>query len=375
MLTVHPSIVLGSYLWDEERLPRDEFDIRMSAIRQAMTERGWAGALVYGDAREHAALAYFSNFIPRMRWAMALFPAKGEPMLLASMSSRDMPAMRTMTWLPDVKSGWEWGWFDQWIGKLGTGGKIGAINLDQMTPLLFGSVSKSLGDRFVIESADDVLVAARQHHRPRELALIREAAVSTTHARDAFLTAWRGGADLERSALAGERAARGAAAQDVRTLVSRDQGATLQPYAARFQDLPKNLLAYLAVKHLGYWCETFVCDGASAALRLACEGALDELLGGLKAGASLSGLATQAQAALGPRSLHPVLTGRFGRRIGLSLDEGASINQGASGAIENNVVYALNAGAQDGEAGYVASALALVKNGRCEVIFRSGTGD
>ena len=36
MLTVHPSIILGSYLWDEERLPRDEFDIRMGVIREAM---------------------------------------------------------------------------------------------------------------------------------------------------------------------------------------------------------------------------------------------------------------------------------------------------------------------------------------------------
>ena len=96
MLTVHPSIVLGSYLWDEERLPRDEFDIRMATIREAIAARGWAAAFVYGDAREHAALAFFSNFIPRMRWAMAMFPAKGEPRLLASMSSRDMPAMRTI---------------------------------------------------------------------------------------------------------------------------------------------------------------------------------------------------------------------------------------------------------------------------------------
>src|SRR6476661_7124118 len=102
MLTVHPSIMLGSYVWDEDRVPSDEFDIRMEPLRAAMQERGLSALLVYGDAREHQALAYFTNFIPRMRWAMALIPASGAPRLLASMSSRDIPAMRTMTWIPDV---------------------------------------------------------------------------------------------------------------------------------------------------------------------------------------------------------------------------------------------------------------------------------
>jgi hypothetical protein len=52
MLTMHPSIMLGSYLWDEDRLPRDEFDIRLAPLRDAMASNGWVAALVYGDARE-----------------------------------------------------------------------------------------------------------------------------------------------------------------------------------------------------------------------------------------------------------------------------------------------------------------------------------
>ena len=220
MLTVHPSIMLGSYLWDEERLPRDEFDIRMQTIRQAIADRGWAAAIVYGDAREHAALAYFSNFIPRMRWAMALFAAEGAPLLLASMSSRDMPAMRTMTWLPDVKSGWEWRWFDEWISRLPAKGKIGVIGLDLMTPLLFGSVSRSIEGRFELVQVDALLAQARRVHRPREVAVMREAAQTVFASASEIAEAWRSGSDVECAALAGERCARSAAAQDVRTLVS-----------------------------------------------------------------------------------------------------------------------------------------------------------
>jgi Xaa-Pro aminopeptidase len=375
MLTVHPSIVLGSYLWDEERLPRDEFDIRMQTTRAAIAERGWAAAIVYGDAREHAALAYFSNFIPRMRWATALFPAKGAPLLLASMSSRDMPAMRTMTWLPDVKSGWEWRWFDEWLATMPDGGTIGAIGFELMTPMLFGSVSLSIGERFQIEEADDVLDAARLTHRPREAALIREAAQTTRAAQAAIVAAWRNGTDIERAALAGERSARSAAAQDVRTLVSRDGGLTLQPYAARFDDRPASLLAYVAVKHLGYWCEAFAAPDAPAALQAACEASLDSLIAGLRPGASLSALAANAQTALGGRALHPVLSGRFGRRIGLSLNEGCDITLEGLGVVQPGVVYALHAGAVEGGAGCVSCATVLVREGANEVIFRSGSSE
>ena len=255
MLTVHPSIILGSYLWDEERLPRDEFDIRMGVIREAMAQRGWAGALVYGDAREHAALASFTNFIPRMRWAMALIPAKGEPRLLASMSSRDIPAMRTMTWVPDVKTGWEWRWFDEWVATLGEGGVLGTMGLDLMTPLPFGSVQKTLGERFTLEAADDLVDGARAVHRPREIAILREAAGIAKAAAGALKAAWARGEDLETAALAGERMARERAVHDVRTLVSRDGGHTFQPYAARFEDRPEHLLAYVAVKYFGYWAD------------------------------------------------------------------------------------------------------------------------
>ena len=102
MRTVHPSIIIGSYVWDQDRVPRDEFQIRMAALNRVMDANGWKAVLIYGDAREHSALAYFSNFTPRLRWGMALIPREGEPRLLVSMSSRDVPAMKLMTWIPDV---------------------------------------------------------------------------------------------------------------------------------------------------------------------------------------------------------------------------------------------------------------------------------
>jgi Xaa-Pro aminopeptidase len=371
MLTTHPSIMLGSYFWDEDRLPRDEFDIRLAPLRRAMAENGWPALIVYGDAREHAALAWLSNFIPRMRWAMALLPAKGEPRLLAAMSSRDVPAMRTMTWIADVRSGWEWQWFDEWIATLG-GGTIGTIGFELMTPLLFGSVERSIAGKLALTEADDLAAMARASQRPREIAVIRAAAAAATAAGAAFLEGWQRGADVETAALAAERIARGMAAQDVRTLVSRNGGRSLEPYRARFDDRPAQLLGHVAVKYLGYWAELFVGSGVGAAAAQA-RRALDAMLAELRPGASLEHLAAVARSGLAGWTPHPALSGTFGHRIGLSPCEGDVIRDGAIGTIQPGTAYALRAGAWDADAGgAIASAMAVsAANGRVDILARS----
>jgi Xaa-Pro aminopeptidase len=366
MLTVHPSIMLGSYLLDEARLPGDEFEIRMEPLRAAMRERSLAAMLVYGDAREHQALAFFSNFIPRMRWAMAMFPAQGAPRLLASMSSRDMPAMRTMTWVGDVKSGWEWKWFEEFAESLGASGRIGTIGFDEMTPLLNGQMQKTIAGKFELVACDDVAVASRAGQRPRELAILRSAADLAGAAAEEIAVRWRAGDDVERAALAGERLARAGAAQDVRTLVSRDGGPTLEPYAARFDDRPEKLLAYVAVKHLGYWSESFVSLGSPEAARRRTQRGMDVLIEGLRAGASVAELARRTGEVAGEQ--HPAFRISWGHRIGLAPHEGHDLKADSHETIEAGSTYALRVGDVSGA---VSSAMVMLKaNGEQAVVLR-----
>jgi Xaa-Pro aminopeptidase len=367
MLTVHPSIMLGSYLWDEDRLPADEFQIRMEPLRATMRDRNLSAVLVYGDAREHQALAYFSNFIPSKRWALALFPANGTPRLLASVSSRDLPAMRTMTWLQDVKSGWEWKWFDEFAEGLGARGAIGTVDFDLMTPLLYAQLVRSIAGRFGLVGCDDVVATARTIQRPREIALIRSATDVVSVAASEIAARWRAGDDIERSALAGERVARSLAAQDVRTLVSRDGGSTLEPYAARFEDRPARLLVYVAVKYLGYWSESFVSLGAPPEERKRAATGLDALIDGLAAEASSAQLAHRVAAIAGPQ--HPAFVNSFGHRIGLSLQEGGDISAQSREPLIAGRAYALRVG---GPNGAIASAMVVLRaDGRREILLRS----
>ncbi len=375
MRTVHPSTMIGAYGFEPDRIPRDEFQIRMSALNGIMDAKGCSAVLVYGDAREHSDLANFTNFIPRHRWALALLPRRGEPRLLVSMSSRDMPAQRLMTWIPDVMSAWTWdSVFDPWLAGLGADApqNIGTVRFDLMRPPLMASLEKSLGNRFRLVAAD-AEVRARPT-RPRELSLIRDACGVVRAGAAAFMQAWRDGQGIEAAALAGERSARALAAQDVRTLVSFDGGRTLTPFRGAFEpkkDTP--LLGYIAVKHRGYWAELFVCvDDHASDLQTRAQAGLAAALQSAAPGIGAAELHAKATQPLGQHPLHPALGGSIGRRIGFSSNEGSELRHDATHVLKVGDVYALHVGASDAQAGgAIASAMVAITPKGSEVLTRS----
>jgi Xaa-Pro aminopeptidase len=370
MRTVHPCTMIGAYGFEQDRVPRDEFQIRLRALHDVMDAKGCKAMLVYGDAREHSELAYFTNFIPRHRWALALLPRQGDARLLVSMSSRDMPAQRLMTWIPDVFSAWTWeSVFDPWLAGLGADATdIGTARFDLMRPPLMASLEKSLGNCFRLVGADAEVRALRPT-RPRELSQIRDACAVVQAGAAAFVQAWRDGMGVEAAALAGERRARALAAQDVRTLVSFDGGRTLAPFRGAFEPKGTPLLGYIAVKHRGYWAESFVCDpsplleraraGLAAALQFAAPGI------------SAADLYKKATQPLGASPLHPVLSGSIGRRIGFSPNEGSELRPDARHALQPGDVYALHIGTSDRQSGAVAAAMVAITAKGCEVLMLS----
>jgi Xaa-Pro aminopeptidase len=373
MRTVHPSIMIGSYVWEQDRVPRDEFQARIEQLHRVMDAGGLKAMLVYGDAAEHSALAWFSNFAPRLRWGMALLPREGEPRLLISMSSRDVPAMKLTTWIPDVMSGWTWeSAFDPWLARLNADHPIdlGTVGFDMMRPPLFGALEKSLGNRFRLQAAD-VEVAAVRALRPRERSQLRDASTVVGTAADAIVQAWRAGMNVEAAALEGERTARLLAVQDVRTLVSFDGGRTLSPYRGVFEPTSGPLIGYIAVKHRGYWAEMFVTAGQpSDALRRAQAG-LEAVVRAARPGIAADTLHAMAIEPLGVLPLHPVLSGSVGRRIGLSLNEGGEIRHGSSHMLVPGEMYAFHVGTRDSAGGALVSAMIVITANGAELLHRS----
>lgn len=371
MLTMHPSIMLGSYILDRDRLPEDEFRLRMEDVQARMDAAGLGALLVYGDARQHGALAWLSNFIPRMRWGMALLARHGAPRLLCSMSSRDIPAMRTMTWIEDVRSGWEWKWFDDWAATQppAATSRIGTMGFALMPAAMQRAVRRSLGDGAELVPVDEFVAAKDQVKRPRELAMVRQAAAIAQQAAGAFATAWRETGDPERAALAAETHARRLAVQDVRTLVSFDGGRMLEPYRGRF-DLPTGaLIGYVAVKLAGYWGEAFVTVAAPERQAGAVRRGLDRLVAVARPGTDGAALRDAVTDALGNASLHPVLSGQLAHGIGLSAEEGPGFDAGETMVADG--VYTLQFGIADAESGALASAMVRVTADGAELLCRS----
>ena len=372
MHTVQPSIMIGSYTWDQDRLPRDEFEIRVAELHRAMDKHGWRAIFIHGDAREHSALAYYTNFVPRLRWALALIPREGEPRLLLSMSSRDMPAMKLATWIGDVVCGWQWEKaFDEWLAGLKGADPIGVgtIGFDLIQPRLLRSIEGSIGERIRLNAADGFASADRAL-RPRELTLLREACSVAKEAARAMVKSWRGGEGAETAVMAGERTARAMAALDVRTLVSLDGGRTLVPFRGEFKAKNGSLVAYIAVNVKGYWAELFVTveEGAGGLLPGVLSG-LDALKVSMRPGVTGVQLHAQVRNALGSRPLHPVLGESLGRRIGLSLNEGVDLRRDSGRPVVVGDVYALHIGVREpAGGGALASAMVAVTANGPEIL-------
>ena len=274
------------------------------------------------------------------------------------MSTRDLPAMRTLTWIADVRSGMGPEWeksFDPWLERFKGDQpiKLGTIGFEIMAPVLYAAVRRSLGERIALQRADDILAIPSCRKRPRELTMIRASCKLLDAAAETFAASWRRNHEPETAALDTEGVARSFAAQDVRTLVSLDGGRTLVPYQGRFETCAGPLVGYLAVKAVGYWADMFVTvdDGTSTPAARHAEAALEAIIANMRPGARIDGLHAKALGALAPYKLHPVLGGSIGHGIGLSLHEGAEFQASADAALVEDGVYALQVGAADAKAG------------------------
>ena len=377
MATMHPVVLLGAYGLDHDRMPADEFQIRMAAANRLMDERGWRAIFAYGDATEHRELAWLTNFIPRLRWAIALLPRQGAPRLLISMSPRDVAAMKLMTWINDVHSGWSWSdAFDPWVTDFCAGEKanpvsVGLLGRELMRPGFLETMQASTGARLTLAPATGALGSWLRFRRPRELVLVREACRRVDAAADAMRQAWRDGADSMSAAIEAERAARARAAHDVRVLFSVDGGATLLPFYGVTAGRSDPMVAYIAVKYMGYWADAFVTfTQAERPAFAAAQKALDAMLASARPGANGADLTRAATpSGLAP---HPVIGEVVGHQIGHSLAEDEPLSAASPAKLEPGGVYTLRVGFADPAAGCaLLSAMVRISETGVEVMRKS----
>jgi len=366
MQTMHLTLPVGAFGWDNNPLGEDEFRVRIAAMRAIMTTRGWAGLVVFGDIPESGLLTYVSNFAPRLSPAFALIPLAGEPEILSLDGGRMVDAGKETTWMTKVSPGAAdlAGPMQEWLDQFGAKPSIGLAGFEIMPAGIHEEIA-GLAGISTGEDASPTLAGLARRKSPAELAIIRDncailglaaAAVTATHAN---------GDSAAAASIAAERAGRMAGAQDVRCLYSVDGGNSFKPYQGADDGRRDPAIVYLALRGRGYWIDGFVTIGNADAAHGLAAAALEKALSAIGAGKAVAGLVKSAGTA------PPLLAGSMGNGIGVSLQEAPRLD-GGDDAFSAGDVISVKIGVGDPSTGFgFASGLLHVGEAGNEILWQS----
>jgi Xaa-Pro aminopeptidase len=361
MQTMHPTLLIGPADWDDEQMPRAEFKVRLEALWRDDWQAG--GAIVYGDAADHAALAYLTHFTPKLEPGIALLSRNGDARLLVGGGINMIPAAKPLTWVGNLlplRSAAKT--VAEWYATLPGGSGLMLIGGDAMPYQMRNEIVAALGPDVGIDDGTPIVRALMRRKSTRELAAIEEAGLILGEAIAALQQAKDQGVGA--AVLAAEHVAWRRGAQDVRSLFSLDGGRTLVPFDVPVPQTVDPLQVYFAVRCSGYWAEGFaMLSGRPHAPLIAAEAALQAALAqvgpGVKPAALIETIAT-AMPAFGPHHItSPSVIG-----VGLSLQQDLPPDE----PLDVGNVLSLRAGVSDPQQGAaMVSALVAVTEDGCDV--------
>ena len=151
---------------------KEEFQSRMTRVREGMRDQGFHTLLVYDSGRHNFLrmnyVAYLTDFISVGPETMLTIPIDDKPVLYLA-PVWDIPRARDESWVEDVRP------FPEFHGSLAkTAGKVGIIGREGMHLGLHENLVSALGQAPV--NAQEILEAIARSKGPFELARMRRAA-------------------------------------------------------------------------------------------------------------------------------------------------------------------------------------------------------
>jgi Xaa-Pro aminopeptidase len=375
---MHPTLLVGPYDWDPERLPTSEFVERIRRFRQEISNEDCAAAIIYGDSANHAELVYLSHFVPKLGPAVMLIPRSGEPRLRASGAPNMLAAAKRLTWIEDVEplgdagkavGRWLSGSTDSERGAAGR--QVALIGEACMRAAFHRPLMENFGREIHFVNATPRLRKLMRYKSSRELVLVREACAILAAAAKALADAHRAGVGITAALIEAEQVAHRLRAKDVRTLFSIDGGRTLRPFQMPIDARVDPLQAYIAIRHVGYWVEGFLCfSGARHPAREKAAGVLRAVVARATAGTRGSELARLVGEAIKPYVAHPITERNVGNGIGLSIEEEPRFAADNEATLEAGSVYTLRVGISDGRQNHgIVSVMVAVQPHGNEVLW------
>jgi Xaa-Pro aminopeptidase len=374
MRTMHSVLKHGGLYWDRELLPQSLYESRVKALQAAISESGDDAWLLFGDIERHGNVVYATNFMPRVRSALAFVPKSGAPVLLANIGLRDVPAAKTITWIEDVRP------FGRLPKDLATlidkqglsNSAIGVCGFEESLPVAdWNAIQKNLPNvRWTDRGAG--LRAMRAVKQPAEVEAIRRAAAIADNALALAPSVLHSGVTVREAIAAIDLQVRNAGAEDARYLVATgpQAGVSLRPVDDRMLAAGDTVVLTMAVQSQRYWAETartFMLGKASPELRDLHEAAalaLSEMVAVAKAEFAANAVAAAAEAALDPKVAAAAGAYGFGHGIGLDAEEGPTLSAGSADIISRDATLVLRVVAHRNGQGAAAAATVVAGRSR-----------
>lgn len=344
MRTMHSVLKRGGLYWDRDVLPPAAYEARFRQLQAAVRSSGDAAWLLFGDVERYGAVTFATNFMPRVRSALAFVPVEGPPVLFANCGKRDVPAAKTITWVEEVIP------FGRLPGDLIKfiearnlqASRIGLAGFDRSIPVADWEAIATGLPQAVWTSRDPELWHMRQAKEAWEIEAIARSARIADQALALAPDVLKPGVTMREVIATIDRTARAAGAEDVRYMVASgpQAGVALRPVDDRQLEAGDTVLIYAALEAQRYWAETartFVLGRAPAALMSLHEKAIESVVS--MRSAAQPGVAASALLAASP--VQPAYG--CGNAIGLDAEEFPIIEAGVTTALERSTTLALRA--------------------------------
>lgn len=344
MRTMHSVLKRGGLYWDRDVLPPAAYEERFQHLQSAVRSSGDAAWLLFGDVERYGAVTFATNFMPRVRSALAFVPAEGPPVLFANCGKRDVPAAKTITWVEEVIP------FGRLPGDLIKfiearklqAARLGLAGFDRSIPVADWEAIAAGLPQAVWTPRDNELWHMRLAKEAWEIEAIARSARIADQALALAPDVLKPGVTMREVLATIDRAARAAGAEDVRYMVASgpQAGVALRPVDDRRLEAGDTVLIYAALEAQRYWAETartFVLGRAPAALASLHEKAIESIVS--MRSAARPGVAASALFVASP--MQPAYG--CGNAIGLDSEEVPVIAPDSCTALQNHTTLALRA--------------------------------
>ena len=365
MITMTNVLKRGRTVWDRALLPEDEYVERTRLLHEAMARDGLEALVSLGHATRPGNFTYLSGYVPPLGWMATVLGVDGDPIFVSGGGSREIPFVRTQTWLEDLRtsrslfSGPAEAVADAIADTAQAGARVGVAGAHSALNAVTRAELVDALSAYDVTDADDLMETVRAAKRPRELAALRQSAEIARGAVQAALSRFGDGASAAEATLAAEHFGRAGGCRDVRVLGDLGDG-QLAPVEQLSGDRRERFSVYCAVERLGYWGQA----AASTEPSPEASAAMEVMIAAARAGAEAGRLASAAAAALPAGAVDVALSYGFGGGIGLDPSERPEVSAGSGATLAPGMVLALQAIVPgDGGLGCAAETVVVTEDG------------